>query len=42
MGTTTEYEFRIGAFSPKTMPMSRLAEYLAVLAELIGEKDYVL
>lgn len=37
----TDYEFKIGAYSPKTIPMARLAEYLAALAELIGEKDRV-
>lgn len=37
----TDYEFKIGAYSPKTIPMARLAEYLAALADLIGEKDRV-
>ncbi|MGQ0529996.1 MAG: hypothetical protein ACT4PG_09325 [Panacagrimonas sp.] len=37
----TDYEFTIGAYSPKTIPMARLAEYLTALADLIGEKDRV-
>ncbi|MFT4046418.1 MAG: hypothetical protein QM661_06930 [Solimonas sp.] len=37
----SDYEFKIGAYSPKTIPMARLAEYLTVLADLIGEKDRV-
>jgi hypothetical protein len=31
-----EYTFRIDAFTPETIPMARLAEYLAVLAKLVG------
>lgn len=34
----TEYTFRIDAFTPETIPMARLAEYMAALAELIGHK----
>lgn len=37
----SDYEFRIGAYSPKTIPLARLAQYLAQLADLIGEKDRV-
>lgn len=33
-----EYVFTIDAFRPDTLPMSRLAEYLAALAELVGSK----
>lgn len=31
-----EYTFRIDAFTPETIPMARLAEYLAVLSNLVG------
>ena len=34
-------EFVIDAYSPDTLPMSRLAEYMAELANLLGEKDRV-
>ncbi len=34
----TEYTFRIDAFTPDTLPMARLAEYMAALADLIGHK----
>jgi hypothetical protein len=37
----TDYEFKIGAYSPKTIPLARLAEYMVLLAELLGEKDRV-
>jgi hypothetical protein len=33
----TEYRFKIGAYTPQTMPMARLAEYMAELAVLLGE-----
>jgi hypothetical protein len=33
----TEYRFRIDAYTPETMPMARLAEYLAELAMILGE-----
>jgi hypothetical protein len=32
-----EYRFRIDAYSPETMPMARLADYMAELARLLGE-----
>lgn len=32
-----EYRFRIDAYTPDTMPMARLAEYLAELATVLGE-----
>lgn len=35
----TEYVFRIDAFTPDSLPMSRLAEYLAALAKMIGHED---
>lgn len=34
-----EYTFRIDAFTPETLPMARMAEYMAALAELIGFRD---
>lgn len=36
-----EYRFKIDAFSPDTIPMGRLAEYMAELARMLGEKDRV-
>ena len=36
-----EYRFRIDAFTPETLPMGRLAEYLTDLAKLLGEKERV-
>lgn len=37
----SDYEFRIGAYSPKTIPMVRLTQYMATLADLLGECDRV-
>ncbi len=37
----TEYRFRIDAYSPDSMPMWRLAEYMAQLAVLLGERNSV-
>lgn len=37
----SDYELEIGAYSPETIPMSRLAEYMTALADLLGEKDHV-
>jgi hypothetical protein len=34
-----EYIFRIDAFTPETIPMARLADYLAVLANLVGHNE---
>ncbi len=34
-----EYRFVIEAYSPDTLPMSRLAEYMAALAQLLGRTD---
>ena len=36
-----EYEFRIDAFTPASIPMSRLAEYMQSLASLLGEPQHV-
>lgn len=35
-----EYVFSIDVFTPDTLPMGRLAEYLAALAKLIGHADH--
>lgn len=37
--TDYEYTFRIDAFTPETIPMARLAEYLAVLSNLVGHNQ---
>ena len=38
----SEYRFRIAdSFTPRTLPMERLAEYVAALAKLLGEQDNV-
>ncbi len=36
-----EYRFVIDAYSPETLPMSRLAEYMADLARLLGSAERV-
>ena len=36
-----EYRFTIDAYSPDTLPMVRLAEYMAELARLLGRSDQV-
>lgn len=36
-----EYKFRIDAFKPDTIPMSRLAEYMADVATLLGTQEHV-
>ena len=41
MTTRYEYRFCIDAFTPATMPMARLAEYMATLAALLGETECV-
>lgn len=35
------YTFSIDAYTPDTIPMARLAEYMAVLAVMFGERDSV-
>lgn len=40
-GDGSVYQFKIDAYSPETMPMGRLAQYMAELASLLGEKDAV-
>lgn len=39
--TGTEYRFSIDAYTPETMPMARLAEYMTQLAEILGEPSAV-
>jgi hypothetical protein len=41
MADATIYRFKIDAYTPTTMPMARLAEYLADLAILLGEQANV-
>jgi hypothetical protein len=36
-----EYRFVIDVFTPQTLPMARLAEYLSDLAELFSSKEHV-
>lgn len=36
MDTFTTFDFRIDAWTPETLPMGRLAEYVACLAKLMG------
>jgi hypothetical protein len=36
-----EFRFKIEAYSPETMPMARLAEYLIQLATILGEEKAV-
>ena len=36
-----EYRFTIDAFTPRTLPMARLAQYLARLADILGERNQV-
>jgi hypothetical protein len=41
MNETHEYRFKIDAYTPATIPMARLAEYMLDLATLLGEKEHV-
>ena len=41
MVTQTVFDFRIDAWKPETLPMARLADYLARLAILFGHQDQV-
>ena len=38
---TQEYRFKIDAFTPETLPMKRLAEYMDELATLFGSQERV-
>lgn len=40
-GERKDLEFKINAFTPATIPMERLAEYMKDLARLLGESEYV-
>ena len=39
--TPYQYRFVIDAYTPDNLPMSRLAEYMADLAHLLGEAENV-
>lgn len=39
MPKANEYTLRIDIFTPATLPMARLAEYMAALADLVGFKE---
>src|SRR5437870_4702198 len=41
MAERVQYRLKITAYSPDTMPMKRLAEYLADISWLFGEEAYV-
>lgn len=41
MNSPQTYDFRIDVWKPDTLPMSRLADYLAKLAVLFGNKEHV-
>jgi hypothetical protein len=41
MSKRYEYRFWIDVFTPASIPMARLAEYMATLAELLGHKERV-
>lgn len=41
MNTPSTYYFAIDALTPDSLPMARLAEYMADLASLFGHKDHV-
>jgi hypothetical protein len=41
MGNVLEHRFRIDVFTPETLPMERLAEYMARFAKLLGEEERV-
>lgn len=39
--SAAEYSFRIAGFTPETLPMVRLAEYLGDFAKLLGSPEHV-
>ncbi len=41
MSDETEYRFKINAYTPSTIPMARLSEYMRDLAEMFGEDAHV-
>lgn len=38
---SADFRFKINAFTPATIPMARLGEYMTALAQLLGEADAV-
>jgi hypothetical protein len=40
-GAGTTYELQIDAFTPASIPMARLAEYMANFAALLGHEEHV-
>lgn len=40
-GSPGEYRFKIDVFTPATLPMRRLAEYMLEVARLLGEPEHV-
>ena len=41
MSSGEEYRFKIDAFTPDTLPMARLAEYMSDFAKMLGEPESV-
>src|SRR5665213_2278111 len=41
MDDQIEYRFKIDTFTPATLPMKRLAEYMLEIAQLLGEPEHV-
>jgi len=41
MENASEYRFKIDAYTPETIPMSHLAEYMQDLSALLGEREHV-
>jgi hypothetical protein len=41
MAAPREYRFKITAYTPATIPMARLAEYMLEIANVVGEQDHV-
>src|SRR5438067_2181667 len=41
MPSEDTYEFYIDAFTPETIPMARLADYMRSFAELLGHREHV-
>ncbi|WP_186418864.1 hypothetical protein [Bosea sp. CS1GBMeth4] len=39
--TAAQYTFHLAGFTPETLPMARLADYLSDLAQLLGSKEHV-
>jgi hypothetical protein len=41
MAEPREYRFKITPYTPATIPMARLAEYMLEIANVLGEQDHV-